>query len=605
MCVQVAGERLLRERDLAAAAVDADIQPTIDRLPVIEQVQPGGVGVLVGETRDPVLVEALVGIAAHTPRHPDRNVRLEDDAAVVASVVEPADFRVAVVGRHCAERVEERVSAVIDGVPILRRRSGHRAKEILVFHSVERSARFGLRRAGRIYLRSRPPKAQIAEDVVLLPERTIEPRTAEGEHKSGARRRDSVRLARMPGARVRWNATAEDEFEVIGHGSVWFDDPGIVASAVVIEPASLTELRRALDRYRKRMYDGDFEVHVFDASEDDVRNELEMLQARDVSLLCAPAQTFLQLVLVQAPEEPLLDQFETGATLLSLLHTHRARVADFQISRQKFATVYYLTVEISPRGRTVGDAMRIGDDLLVLWEASIGRGLNPVTVGNLLRAERPELLIGQTETEWLEAKQAPYGLGDPLQEIELAKDVSALANRPGGGLLVIGLVTKNRNGVDTVTAVRSQPMERLRPRRYRQALDKWIFPPLQDPRIETVEVEPGRGVMWIHIEPQPEALWPFLIVGAVQRGKVLGNHFSLVRRRGDETVVDPAAVVHGLLVAGRVALATAPRNATARGAHDRNGPVGSGAEDDSAGTLGTNVAGPSDRGTDPPSPRPQ
>lgn len=65
--------------------------------------------------------------------------------------------------------------------------------------------------------------------------------------------------------------------------------------------------------------------------------------------------------------------------------------------------------------------------------------------------------------------------------------------------------------------------------------------------------------MFIQIPPQPDALVPFLVVGAIRDGKLLGNHFSLVRRRGEDTVATHAAVVHGLMVAGRVALAAAGR----------------------------------------------
>lgn len=102
-------------------------------------------------------------------------------------------------------------------------------------------------------------------------------------------------------------------------------------------------------------------------------------------------------------------------------------------------------------------------------------------------------------------------------------------------------------------------MNQLRPRRYRQSLDRWIYPRLRDPLVEAVEVEPDRGLLMVMVPPQPESLWPFLVSGAVVGNKVLGNHFLLVRRRGDETVDDTAAVVHGLMVAGRAALASAPR----------------------------------------------
>lgn len=129
------------------------------------------------------------------------------------------------------------------------------------------------------------------------------------------------------------------------------------------------------------------------------------------------------------------------------------------------------------------------------------------------------------------------------------------------GLLVIGLVTGRRDGRDVVIRLRAQPMDLLRPRRYQQSLDRWIYPRPRDVVMDAVEVEPGRGLLVILIPPQPEQLWPFLVCGAVVGEKVLGNHFSLVRRRSDETADDTAALVHGLMVAGRVALSGAPREA--------------------------------------------
>ena len=71
--------------------------------------------------------------------------------------------------------------------------------------------------------------------------------------------------------------------------------------------------------------------------------------------------------------------------------------------------------------------------------------------------------------------------------------------------------------------------------------------------IEAVEIEPGRGLLMVFVPQQPEPLWPFLVCGTIISKKVLSNHFSLVRRRGDETADDTAAVVHGLMVAGRAA----------------------------------------------------
>jgi hypothetical protein len=378
----------------------------------------------------------------------------------------------------------------------------------------------------------------------------------------------------MPGARVRWRAD-EEEFEVVGHGALWFDDDTrIIGSTAVAANASLTELRHALDRYRATMYDGDFTLEVYDTAEELLREEPNVVPPRETEIAFAEPYTFLVLTLVVEPTIR-FDRWELTAVLVPQLARHRAKVVELSHDDQPLATVARLTIEISTRGRTVADALAIGDDLYRLWVASLGGSLTPDTVADLLRAQRPELMLGQHETTWFEAKGAPYALGNDLAELELAKDVAALANRPEGGVLVLGLVARKRNGIDTVTKVLPIPITRLRATRYHQAIDRRIFPAPQDLVIETVETEPDHGLMFIQVPPQPDALVPFLVFGAIRDGKVLGNHFSLVRRRGEDTVATHAAVVHGLIVAGRAALAAAGRGLLSAGEDARRvGPPG-------------------------------
>jgi hypothetical protein len=360
----------------------------------------------------------------------------------------------------------------------------------------------------------------------------------------------------MTGAKVRWRL-AEEQFEVVGHGHLWFDDSGdIIGTADVAGSASLTEIRHALDRYRATMYDGDFELRVYDAPAELLADYEDYYQAEQESIEFAPDNTFVVVVTAVGPMER-LDRRDTTQTLSSLLEQHGAMVVEFSEDVQPTATVYRLVVEINPRGRTVEDALSIGADLRKLWEASLFGGLTPRTVAGLLRGARPELLIGQPESVWFEAKQAPYRLHEPLQAAELAKDVSALANSPEGGILVIGLVTIKRYGTDTVRSFRAQPLDLLRTRRYRHTLNKWVFPPIEGLVVETATTEPDRGLLFVLVPPQPDSLRPFLVTGAVQEGKLLGSYFSLVRRREDESLATDPIAVHGQLLAGRIALAAA------------------------------------------------
>jgi hypothetical protein len=186
--------------------------------------------------------------------------------------------------------------------------------------------------------------------------------------------------------------------------------------------------------------------------------------------------------------------------------------------------------------------------------AALGGHLSPATIHDLLLAKRSDLLVGQPESDWLECKGRPYRLREPLQRFELAKDIAMLANRPDGGVLLIGPATKKKEGHDVIRSVNPQVLGDLPPSRYHGAISSTIFPPPQDLTIEAIPVSDTGGVLFIRVPPQPEPLLPFLVTGAIEGDKVLGSHFSLVYRRGAESVAITPAEVHGLLIAGRAAL---------------------------------------------------
>ncbi len=58
-----------------------------------------------------------------------------------------------------------------------------------------------------------------------------------------------------------------------------------------------------------------------------------------------------------------------------------------------------------------------------------------------LAAKQFDALIGVSEAAWLDAKESPYILDTLKQKLELAKDVSALANS-AGGVIVLGLIRR-------------------------------------------------------------------------------------------------------------------------------------------------------------------
>jgi hypothetical protein len=210
----------------------------------------------------------------------------------------------------------------------------------------------------------------------------------------------------MPGAQVRWRLS-EEHFEVLGHGLLWFaDEQLIIGTADVAAAASLTELRRAIDRYRATVDDVEVGLMVYDVDEQLLIEDDEVVSPRDVSLELVHDHTFIDITLAVEPDVR-FNIDEVAAVLRPQLLRHRAMLIELTEEILPVVNIARMMVEVSPRGRTVGDALAIGDDLLALWTASLGGELTPATAADLIRAQRPELLVGQPETAWFEAKAGP------------------------------------------------------------------------------------------------------------------------------------------------------------------------------------------------------
>jgi hypothetical protein len=106
----------------------------------------------------------------------------------------------------------------------------------------------------------------------------------------------------MPRAQVR-RRLSEELFEVLGHGLLWFNDEGsIIGAADVVESASLTELRHAIDRYRATVDDVEVELLVYDVDEQLLLEDDGVVSPRDVSLELVHYHTFIDLTLTVDPK---------------------------------------------------------------------------------------------------------------------------------------------------------------------------------------------------------------------------------------------------------------------------------------------------------------
>lgn len=147
-----------------------------------------------------------------------------------------------------------------------------------------------------------------------------------------------------------------------------------------------------------------------------------------------------------------------------------------------------------------------------------------------------DALIGQFESDWLECKGQPYNLSREDQKLELAKDISSLANA-NGGLLLIGFSTSRTeaHSDDCVDAVRPFPNDLFDKKRYTQVISHWLFPQLDNLRISIfpVKADPERSIAAIDVPRAIGADKPVLVTKTIldSSHKVVEILFGYCTRR--------------------------------------------------------------------------
>jgi hypothetical protein len=220
----------------------------------------------------------------------------------------------------------------------------------------------------------------------------------------------------------------------------------------------------------------------------------------------------------------------------------------------------FAVIEVTPpnRGRTVGELIRFAEPFGTLAEAARGKGLTPATAASVLRGAHPQVLLGQSESQWLEAKRTPPRIDTEAHRVEFAKDVAAFANTRSGGLLVYGLRAATTSSGDVINRVTPFRRGMMVPTRLTAIVRRRVHPYPLGLEAEVIRLEDGRCIGIVLIPPQPEARKPFLVSGAVIAGRVRGTYVGVPIRAGEDTIWDDVAGIHALMVAGRVALNRLP-----------------------------------------------
>lgn len=246
-------------------------------------------------------------------------------------------------------------------------------------------------------------------------------------------------------------------------------------------------------------------------------------------------------------------RLNVAALIAPLLDRKRLSLVD--IDAYNYSDDYWqisVVVEFNVRSRLLADLYADALNIKALIEASSG-DVTHGTVAALIRGGHVKALLGQPEGDWLEAKSQHADFDSELGKIRLAQWVSQFANTSEGGVVVLGLATKNRGTGDVITKVTPLPRLPGIRRKYVQVLDAKVIPPIEDLRVEAIAHDEGDLIL-IEVPPQSEENKPFLVHGAVVEGKVQGNFFSIVRRRNDEMASTHPANVHANLTVGRAFL---------------------------------------------------
>jgi hypothetical protein len=355
----------------------------------------------------------------------------------------------------------------------------------------------------------------------------------------------------------------------VGHGELFlsgfaYDYEEVVFAGPIenVGPASIASLRRALMRYMECVPEGQrrplpptWEIHVVVGDEEhpEFVDDLEWVFLEPTHLV------FHHDGLKVAQDYPIRNNLvaeEVERCVEPYLRRNRCKDIEVAVADEADPELgtRYCTVSFTPpsRGKTVHDLYRLARGLQEFLVVLDHGGFTMQTLPILLRAGRASMLIGREESQWLEVKSAPYDLTQEHDKIELAQDVARFANAEVGGALIVGARTRGRPEV--ISAINPLPLRQLSASRHGAVLDARVYPPVDGLHVETMDYGRDRGLLIVVVPPQPEVLKPFLVHGAVVRGRVEGAFISIVRRRGEGSIVTSAPAIHAMLVAGRTRL---------------------------------------------------
>lgn len=164
--------------------------------------------------------------------------------------------------------------------------------------------------------------------------------------------------------------------------------------------------------------------------------------------------------------------------------------------------------------------------------------LSPPQIEAILTSGDFESLVSTIEHDLLECKREVYLLRESLGRIELAKDISALANSKGGYLLLgVHTVQNPLHKGDEITKVSCFRRDLCDLDAYRKLINERVYPSLtRHLRIEwhSSKTDLSLGIVAICIAPECQAEQPYLVGQVEAEGIVTGKLFGFYQRFDDD-----------------------------------------------------------------------
>jgi hypothetical protein len=182
------------------------------------------------------------------------------------------------------------------------------------------------------------------------------------------------------------------------------------------------------------------------------------------------------------------------------------------------------------------------------------RELTIENVSDILSRGTFSELISAVEHVRFECKNGLYDTKTEKSKIELAKDISALANSSGGYLLMGPATKKNPlHQGDEVISVSEFASSAFPPDTYRDILGALIYPPITDLKIEwhPSSADPGKGIASIYVPSKSANEKPFLVIKSELDSQVRGHLIGYFERVGDDVLPTSAQIIRDTMKDGK------------------------------------------------------